>query len=119
MKGRFVNDHRIGSVVPVPKFHDVDVASGGIDPSHDFDFGLSIPPLTYKSVEDKSEVHWGNRGILLPRYDLGLHMRYRLGSLGNSHTALVIAEEEHRWCGDAVDGDQQGSLFKAVDQVEL
>ena len=34
LKGRFVDDHRLGNIVPVAKAHDIDVASGGVYSSH-------------------------------------------------------------------------------------
>ena len=40
-------------------------------------------------------------------------------SVYSSHDSLIIAKEEDGKGSDAVDGDQQGSLFKAVDEVKF
>ena len=68
LKCRSVDNHRFGSVIPVAKTHDVDIASGGIDAPHH---------------------------------------------------SLIIAKEEDGKRSDAIDGDQEGSLLKAVDKVEF
>ena len=37
------------------------------------------------------------------------------GGVYSPHHTVIIAEEENGECSNAVDGDQEGSLLKAVD----
>ena len=40
------------------------------------------------------------------------------GGIYSSHYPLIVAKEKDGKCSDAVDGDEEGSFLKAMDNVE-